>query len=161
MTGPRQRPNDSVGEVEATAARRIDRVTDWLYVGGALPPADYGRLREARITHVVDLREDSDADSERLRALGIAPNHVPVPDQGHPTTEQLAEVSACLTEADESATVYVHCKSGFGRAAVTAAGLLVVRGASPDEAVDQVRTACPETRLNGAQLAWLRSLDQR
>lgn len=139
------------------AAKRIDRVTDWLHVGGALPPEEYERLREAGINHVVDLREEAAADTARLKELGILQRHVPVPNQNPPTIEQLSDVANWVGDQPR-ATVYVHCQGGFGRAATMAVGLLVFHGAAVDDAVEQVRKARPEIRLNVKQMAWLRSV---
>jgi protein-tyrosine phosphatase len=140
------------------ARTRIDRVNDQVHLGGALPPDDYERLRQAGITHVVDLREESDSDTARLQGLGIAQRHVPVPDHSPPTTPQLVEIAALVVDGD--AAVYVHCKGGFGRAATMAAGLLVAQGLAVDDAVEQVRKARPEMRLNAAQMDWLREIER-
>jgi protein-tyrosine phosphatase len=143
------------------AARgRIDRVTEWLQLGSALPPSDYERLRAAGVTHVVDLREESDSDRAQLRGLGIEQRHVPVPDNGPPTIRQLVDVAALVSSQDTSACLYVHCKGGFGRAATMAAGLLVAQGMAVQDAIEEVRRARPEMRLNDAQLAWLREVKQ-
>ena len=154
-------PEDAQRQDMRAAATRIDRVNDWLHLGGALPPDDYGRLRDAGITHVVDLREESVADVERLHHLGIAQHHVPVPDQSPPTIEQLVDIGGRLAKEGDGAATYVHCKGGFGRAATMAVGLLIARGNSLDEAVQQVRNARPEMQLNAAQLAWLRTVEEQ
>jgi ADP-ribosyl-[dinitrogen reductase] hydrolase len=91
-----------------------------------------------------------------LQALGIERRHVPVPDRGPPTIEQLVEVAEWADKKHNNVAMYVHCKGGFGRAATMAVGLLVVDGFSLDDAVGQVRTARPEMRLNDEQMAWLR-----
>src|ERR1019366_9028403 len=108
--GPEREPNRA-------AAKRIDRVNDWLHVGGALSPDEYARFRAAGITHIVDLREETLADAGVLDALGIACRHIPVPDRGPPSTDQLVAVADWLDEQNPDARMYVHCKGGFGRAA--------------------------------------------
>jgi protein-tyrosine phosphatase len=145
------------------ATKRIDRVNDWLLVGGAIPAAEYQRFRDAGITHVVDLREDAevDADPKRLEELGIARRQIPVPNHGAPTGDQLAELAKWFDAKTAGGKVYVHCGGGFGRAATMAVGLLVLQGASVDDAVREVRQARPEIRLNADQLAWLRGIDER
>jgi protein tyrosine phosphatase (PTP) superfamily phosphohydrolase (DUF442 family) len=129
MTDPKpiQPAGDPQRETTRDAAKRIDRINDRLHVGGALPPDDYKRFQEAGITHVVDLREEPPSDSERPRELGIARRHVPVPDRGPPTVDQLVEVASWLAEGHGGARMYVHCKGGFGRAATMAVGLLIFR----------------------------------
>ena len=49
-----------------SAARRIDRVTVRLYVGGAIPTGEYRRFLDAGITHLVDVRKDSEVDVDGL-----------------------------------------------------------------------------------------------
>jgi protein-tyrosine phosphatase len=155
-----QPARDPAREANRAAAKRIDRVNDWLHVGGALPPDEYVRFRAAGITHIVDLREETLADARMLDELGIACRHVPVPDRGPPRTQQLVAVADWLDEQEPDARLYVHCKGGFGRAATMAVGLLVLRGSALDDAVEQVRRARPEMRLNPAQLEWLQTVEQ-
>lgn len=42
-----------------------------------------------------------------------------------------------------------------------AVGLLVQQGTPLEEAIEKVRSARPEMRLNDEQLAWLRALEAR
>jgi protein-tyrosine phosphatase len=151
---------DPEREANRAAAKRIDRVNDWLHVGGALSPDEYVRFHAAGITHIVDLREETLADARMLDEFGIACRHVPVPDRGPPSTQQLVAVAQWLDEQEPAARMYVHCKGGFGRAATMAVGLLVLRGSALDDAVEQVRRARPEMRLNPAQLEWLQTVEQ-
>ncbi len=154
-------PDDTQRAAMRAAGKRIDRVNAWLHLGGALSPEEYDRFREAGITHIIDLREDDDADHGRLEALKIKRRHVPVPDRGPPTVQQLAEVAEWVDVHDERAAIYVHCKGGFGRAATMAVGLLVAQGNTLDSAVEQVRNRRPEMRINEEQMAWLRLVENR
>ena len=155
-----QPARDPQRDAMRAAAKRIDRVNDWLHVGGALSPDEYQRFQEAGITHVVDLQEETPPDGERLEELGITRRHVPVPDRGPPSIEQLVEVRSWLGNRDKGVAVYVHCKGGFGRAATMAVGLLVKDGVALDDAVEQVRKVRPEMRLNSEQLEWLRTVER-
>ncbi|MCC6237283.1 MAG: dual specificity protein phosphatase family protein [Dehalococcoidia bacterium] len=142
----------------AAARKRIDRINEWMRIGGALPVDEYERLSEAGVTHVVDLREphEDDTDVVRLAALGIARRQVPVVDNLAPTNEQLTELASWLTaEASGSQEVYVHCGGGFGRAGTMAMGLLIQRGRTLEEAEREVLTARPEITINEVQRAWL------
>jgi hypothetical protein len=80
MTDPKpfqaQPADDPQHAATRAAAKRIDRVNDWLNVGGALSPEEYKRFQEAGITHVVDLREESLSDGQLLEELGIVCRHV-------------------------------------------------------------------------------------
>jgi predicted protein tyrosine phosphatase len=158
--GPAAAADDAQRAAMRAAARRMDRVNEWLHLGGAVPADEYGRFTEAGITHVVDLREDSEVDTDlaRLEALGIGRRQVPVPNFGAPTAAQLAEIAAWLEAQLDDAVVYVHCGGGFGRAATMAVGLLMLEGLGVEEAVQQVRAVRPEIRINDVQLAWLREI---
>lgn len=144
------------------AAKRIDRVNEWLHLGGAIPADEYCRLSESGITHVIDLRDDSevDADLARLQQLNIARLQVPVPNHGAPTAEQLGEIVTWLDAQRSEPVVYVHCGGGFGRAATMAVGLLVEDGIAVDAAIKQVRAVRPEIRINEEQLRWLKDVQR-
>jgi protein-tyrosine phosphatase len=150
------------------AARRIDQVNTWLLVGGFVPAPEFQRLRDAGVTHVMDLRQEAELSEQnsppppvRLQKLGISRSQVPVANGSAPTLEQLAEARRWFDAQGDGATLYVHCGGGFGRACTMAVGLLVDRGASLDDAMGQVRDARPEMRINEEQLEWLRSVEQR
>ncbi|HLF79521.1 MAG TPA: protein-tyrosine phosphatase family protein [Dehalococcoidia bacterium] len=143
------------------AAKRMDRVNEWLHVGGALTPEEYERFAQSGITHVLDLREEEIPGVENLVGLGISRSQVPVPNGSAPTVEQLDEVVQWFDADGGTSTLYVHCQGGFGRACTMAVGLLIERGASLDDAVQQVREARPEMRVNNEQLVWLHSVEER
>lgn len=153
--------DDAARAAMRAAARRIDRITDRLHIGGAIPADEYHRLAEAGVTHVVDLREAHEVDESRLAELSADRKHVPVPNHGAPTLQQLKDVGAWLAEQGDDATLYVHCQGGFGRASTMVIGLLVQQGTSVAEAEEQVRAARPEIRLNDEQRAWLRAVEAR
>src|SRR5215469_10773553 len=110
-------PDDAHRAAMRAATKRIDRVDERLHVGGAISPDDYGRFLELGITHVIDLREASEDDSNpaRLQELGIARLQVPVPNQGTPRLDQLQEIVTWLDSCPGSSVAYVHCGGGFGR----------------------------------------------
>ncbi|HEY7466318.1 MAG TPA: hypothetical protein VIB47_06460 [Dehalococcoidia bacterium] len=148
------------------AARRIDRVNEWLHLGGFIPADEYQRCLDAGISHVVDLRQEHELDegnspppAQRLQELGIARRQIPVPNGSPPTVEQLVEVAGWFESQEETSTLYVHCGGGFGRAATMTIGLLILEGARFDEALEQVRQVRPEIMLNDEQVTWLRSVE--
>ncbi len=145
------------------ATKRIDRVNEWLCLGGAIPAEEYPRFRDAGITHIVDLREDAEADADlaRLKELGIARRQIPVRNHGAPTADQLDALAKWFDAKNAGEKIYVHCGGGFGRAATMAIGLLVISGAGVDEAMQEVRLARPEIRINADQVAWLRAIEAR
>lgn len=159
MTDQSDRPAKRAEDTRAAVRRRIDRVNDWLHLGGALPPEDFGRLAKAGVTHIIDLREEALVDQVLLRRFGIIRQHVPVPNQAAPSMDQLREVADLVEPGKKDASVYVHCSGGFGRAATMAVGLLVYQGISVNDAIRQVRQARPEIQLNEVQLAWLSAVE--
>jgi protein-tyrosine phosphatase len=162
-TGPGRPMDDETRARMRAAARRIDRVNEWLHLGGAVPPEEYNRLSEAGITHVVDLRQDEEeiGDVSSLEAMGIERIQVPVRNGAAPVFEQLIQVRQWFEGAEDSASLYVHCGGGFGRAAVMSVALLVHEGTGVDEAIELVREARPEIRLNEEQMVWLREIEAR
>lgn len=145
----------------AAARKRIDRVNEWLRIGGALPVDEYGRLREAGVTHVIDLREpnEDDTDVAQFTTLGIARRQVPVADNLAPTHEQLLDATSWIAdEANGPTEVYVHCGGGFGRAGTMVMGLLIQRGRTLEEAEREVLAARPEVTISAAQRGWLEGL---
>jgi protein-tyrosine phosphatase len=148
------------------AARRIDRVNEWLHVGGFIPAEEYQRCLDAGISHVIDMREEHELNAENspptpqaLREMGVARRQVPVPNGSAPTSEQLTEVASWFESEEETRALYVHCGGGFARAATMAIGLLILNGSRFEEALEQVRAARPEIIPSEEQLAWLRSLE--
>jgi protein-tyrosine phosphatase len=144
------------------ASRRIDRVEPWLHVGGALPPEDFHRLRQAGVTHVVDLRQDHEVDAsvEQLTDFGIERRQVPVANREAPTAAQVQEILEWFPADRDESSLYVHCQGGFGRAGTMTVGLLVQGGLSIAEAEQQVRAVRPEISINDEQRAWLETLEQ-
>ncbi|OFZ97793.1 MAG: hypothetical protein A3H35_21495 [Betaproteobacteria bacterium RIFCSPLOWO2_02_FULL_62_17] len=151
---------DPQWEAMRAAAKRIDKVNEWLRLGGAIPQEECHRLREAGITHVVDLREEYQGAEEHLASMGINRRHVPVSNFDPPTTEQLREVARWIEDKGGMACTYVHCGGGIGRAATMAVALLTQSGIGLDAALRQVREARPEIRINDLQMEWLRTLEQ-
>jgi protein-tyrosine phosphatase len=147
----------------AAATKTIDQVNSWLHLGGAPAVEDYERLRDAGITHVVDVRVDKElnADVARLAQMGIAYHRAPVPNFGAPTADQLDDVLNWFEASAPDSKVYVHCVGGIGRAATTAVGLLVLSGTGLDEAVQLVSQARPQIKIGPDQMAFLHTLEER
>lgn len=156
----RNPPSEAEKEAIRAAAKRIDRVAGWLQLGGAWPSEEIHRLRDAGITHVVDLRAEHQGSDDTLAEMGIQRRHVPVVNFTAPTLEQLREVGRWIDESAGDCCVYVHCGSGVGRAATMAVALLVHSGIPLDQALSRVRQVRPEIRINDEQMAWLRSLEK-
>jgi protein-tyrosine phosphatase len=109
------------------------RITPGLYVGGQHYPHGLRRMADLGITASLNLRETADD-----RAQGVAlKKHLwlPTTDDTPPTPEQLDRASAFIGEAmGEGLGVYIHCMSGVGRAATTAAAYLIRPFVRPSDA---------------------------
>jgi hypothetical protein len=136
------------------------RIAPGLYVGGQHYPRGLDRLARLGITASLSLRREADD-----QALGVAlEKHLwlPTSDDAPPTLEQLGEASAFIGEAlAEGRGVYVHCMSGVGRAATTAAAYLVSTGSTPSEAWAAIRRVRPFLRPSETQVAVLKEFHER
>jgi predicted protein tyrosine phosphatase len=125
--------------------RRVSQITPHLHVGGQYWRRGWSILASRGVTAVLNLRVEFDDND-----AGIAPPRylcLPTDDDYAPTLEQLREGAAFIAEeVDRGGGVYVHCKSGIGRAAVMAAAYLVSTGLTAEEAWARIHTARPFVR---------------
>lgn len=133
---------------------RVSQITPHLHVGGQYRRRGWPRLEARGITAVVNLRVEFDDGK-----AGIAPErylHLPTVDDDAPPLEHLhAGATFIAKEAERGGAVYVHCKSGIGRAAVMGAAYLVSTGLTADEAWACIRQARPFIRPTPVQVEQL------
>jgi protein-tyrosine phosphatase len=84
----------------------------------------------------------------------------PIPDLHAPSREEALELlSELRSRLDRGQNLLMHCGAGIGRAGTIAAGLLVITGQTPDEAVAHLRAnrnLCgPEAGAQTELLEWL------
>ncbi|MGH7370059.1 MAG: fused DSP-PTPase phosphatase/NAD kinase-like protein, partial [Candidatus Methylomirabilaceae bacterium] len=79
-------------------------------------------------------------DHETVRTFGLRYLHLPVPDYGAPTIQQIDEFLAFVETAEGDGAVVVHCFAGQGRTGTMLACALVDRGMSAEQAIRIVRT---------------------
>ncbi len=81
----------------------------------------------------------------------------PIPDFGIP--EAVNPIEPALASASDAlqtgGSVLLHCHGGRGRSGMIAARLLVLSGASPSDAIRQVRAARPGAIETSQQEAWI------
>ncbi len=110
-----------------------------------LSARDVAQLGAAGITHVLDLREETEwtlprfgsAAIEAMTKMGIQRLHVPVADMGAPNAPDLGRAVAWIDKAlaQSNAKVYLHCRAGMERTAAIAIAFWVAReGISYDAA---------------------------
>ena len=142
---------------------------------GAKPPADLvwftpalaqsGRfasrqapaLAKLAIGAVLDLRAEEEHRPGALGKAGLHSFHLPIPDHGAPTEEELARAADwVLQELGDDRKVLVHCRLGLGRSVTVVAAVLLRMGYPLSEAMDLVRQRRPNAVLSDVQAAVLR-----
>lgn len=99
------------------------------------------RLRAAGIRVIVDLTEPAEIDGyDDALPLAIEYCRKPIPDHGLPERrEHMFEILDSLHEAlGEGKPCYVHCRAGIGRSATVIGCLLVERGLTGAQALDEL-----------------------
>ncbi len=111
---------------------------------------DVAALRAAGITHVLDLREETEwapprfgADAiEAMAKMGITRLHLPIEDMGAPQPQDFDRAVAWIEKAlaQSNAKVYLHCRAGMERTAAMAIAFWIAReGISYDAAFRNLR----------------------
>jgi atypical dual specificity phosphatase len=128
--GGRSRGNPFEGKKEALAEDE-ERLND-----------DLTWLEEQGIGAVLSLTETSLA-AETLAKHTLAVLHLPVPDMTPPATGQLIQALEFIDEQHAlGRAVVVHCLMGQGRTGTVLAAYLIRGGASPAQALRQIRSVC-------------------
>lgn len=128
------------------------------------PADDLARIRAWRPGLIVSLVEPEEWTVFGLGALPVelaataeSVLAFPIPDYGIPAPE--TDVPAMLDRAAATlragGAVLLHCQGGRGRSGMIAARLLVMAGATPDEAIRLVRISRPGAIETAAQEAWI------
>jgi atypical dual specificity phosphatase len=124
-----------------------DRSSD---AAGALD-ADLAWLREQGIRALLTLTE-TPLPAEVLASYDLEALHLAVPDMEAPTPEQLARALAFIDEQRlRGRPLAVHCLMGQGRTGTVLAAYLIRAGATPHEALAELRERCPGAVENPVQ----------
>jgi len=133
----------------------FDEIAPRVYAGRApLFRREIWQLREAGITHILDLREEHEWSQHgyvgrsavaEIDALGLTRLHVPVADVTAPMSRHLDDSVAFIEAAlHVGGTVYLHCRAGMQRtASVAAAWYAREHQCSVADAVWQLRQRRP------------------
>jgi protein tyrosine phosphatase (PTP) superfamily phosphohydrolase (DUF442 family) len=131
--------------------RAVSEIGPGLHVGGQYRHRGWRRLRTRGISAVVNMRAEFDDQT-----AGIAPArylYLPTIDDEAPTLEQMrAGVDFVAGQLKDGGGVYIHCKSGVGRAAIMAAAYLTSTGLTPEDAWSEIRKVRPFIRPTAVQI---------
>ena len=126
---PRREPHGTGGEDDVGIAEALSRDLEWLHHQG--------------IRAVLSLTE-TPLPSEVLARHGMEVLHLPVPDLQPPTPEGLLRALGFIDrQRSMSRPVAVHCLAGQGRTGTVLAAYRIRAGASPQQALAEVRAICP------------------
>jgi protein tyrosine phosphatase (PTP) superfamily phosphohydrolase (DUF442 family) len=136
----------------------ITWIAEDLAIGGRVLDDEWPVIAKAGIGAVVDCRAEARDPVELLDRLGIAFLHLPTPDSGNFTPEQVAEGATWVQARWEAGQrVLVHCQAGRGRSVLIGASALALRGTPPDEALTLIRSKRPIVTPTPGQIARLRA----
>jgi predicted protein tyrosine phosphatase len=143
-----------VRRVTGAPLRAVSEITPQIHVGGQYRRRGWPILAARGVTAVINMRVEFDD-----RAAGLAPPrylHLPTVDDHAPDVEHLQTgVAFIAEEARRGGAVYVHCKSGVGRAAMMAAAYLITEGMPLDQAWACIRQVRPFVRPTAVQVEQL------
>ena len=126
-------------------------------------------LKAAGATAVITLMTGSEMSKNQVERLeeqclawGLAWFHLPVEDEGAPT-EEFAEAweqarADVHKRLDNNEAIAIHCKGGSGRTGVVAAQILMERGVSMQEAIEQVKALRPNAFSHSVQVDYIAQL---
>jgi protein tyrosine phosphatase (PTP) superfamily phosphohydrolase (DUF442 family) len=118
----------------------------WLTYHLAIAPQpwrhEWQAIHEAGVRCVLDLRSQTQDDTQAIQALAMTFRHVPIVDGEAPELETLIDVTDwVLDQQGVQGPVLVHCREGRGRSAMVACAVLIRMGVPLPEAYRTVRNA--------------------
>jgi hypothetical protein len=128
-------------------------ITDDLAAGGSVRVGRYKRLRDLGVSGVIDLRAEACDDEAALRKVGIELLSLPTPDRYAPSIEMLAMGVRWTDEhLARGGKVFAHCEHGVGRGPLMICSVLVSRGMSTTDALEQLRERRWQSAPNDRQI---------
>jgi protein-tyrosine phosphatase len=123
---------------------------------GQFASRDAGALARLEIGAVLDLRAEAQHEPASLGKAGLHYLHLPVPDHGAPSSDELARAADwVLQEIGDDRKVLIHCRLGLGRSVTMVVAVLLRMGYPLSDAAELVRRRRPEAVLSEPQVALL------
>ncbi|MBN1220419.1 MAG: dual specificity protein phosphatase family protein [Anaerolineae bacterium] len=151
---------DAVRYATGSPLRRVSEITPQLHLGGQYQPRAWPTLARRGVTAVVNMRQEF--DGVNIATGSIRYLHLPTIDDQPPTLAHLSEGVAFITaEIERGGGVYIHCRSGVGRAATMTAAYLVSTGLTPEQAWTRIQEVRPFVCPTPAQTAQVERFAQK
>ena len=139
---------------------QYSRITPEIYVGPQISPVGKKQLKAWGIASSVNMRDEFDDAIHDLALKHYC--YLPTDDGQAPTIQQLEKGIAFIKQMlGQNEKVYIHCRSGVGRAPTMAAAYFMSQGHTMNDAVRLIGQARPFINITLAQLEVLRQLEQR
>jgi len=137
---------------------KYSRITPEIYVGPQYREVGKRRLEQLGITGSVNLRSEFD---DRIHGLALQEYcYIPIINDHAPTLEQLNQGIAFVRRIiAERGKVYIHCRSGLGRAPTMAAAYFISQGFTISEAVRLIQQVRPFIEIKPTQMEQLKHFE--
>ncbi|MBK7394040.1 MAG: dual specificity protein phosphatase family protein [Chloracidobacterium sp.] len=130
---------------------RYCKIDEYVFIGGFYGKLGRKVLVKAGIRNSINLQEKNINDKQRLM-LSTGYLHLPTEDDGSISDLDIAEGISFIEKCRENQEgVYIHCKSGIGRAPTLGIAFLLSKGMSFDSALKRVKSVRPFIMISEAQ----------
>lgn len=137
---------------------KMGRINNILF-GPKLP---IKKIIKAGVKNIIDLREEgSDEEKNEAKKYWVGYHKIPVKDDAAPTISEFTKGLELLDCLSKEAPTYIHCREGMGRAPMFAAGYLIFKGSSFEDALSYVYSIKPASNINSTQKSALWTLFKR
>ncbi len=141
-------------EVTGIPLIRYSKITPQIYIGSQHGRIGKCRLERLGINGIVNIREEFDDIAYGLVIKYYC--HLPVPEFGTPTMEQLERGTAFIKQiVDKKGKVYIHCSEGASRAPMMAVVYFINQGMPLSEAINLIKRSRPFIHILPVQMEQL------